>query len=100
MKELSAEDEQAFLLKAQANLSAPPTVPGGGASRPSVPGRVAGDANRSKTSPASRMPGASAPKPKPDPNKPAQSNERVLANFFNSLLNKKPGSPASPGKGT
>uniref|UniRef100_A0A669B4F0 Dynein light intermediate chain n=1 Tax=Oreochromis niloticus TaxID=8128 RepID=A0A669B4F0_ORENI len=37
---------------------------------------------------------------KPDPNmKPGAANEGVLANFFNSLLSKKTGSPGSPGAG-
>lgn len=37
---------------------------------------------------------------KPDPNmKGAAANEGVLANFFNSLLSKKTGSPGSPGTG-
>ncbi|GCB80933.1 hypothetical protein scyTo_0021298, partial [Scyliorhinus torazame] len=30
---------------------------------------------------------------------PAAANEGVLANFFNSLLSKKTGSPGSPGSG-
>nr|XP_039262243.1 cytoplasmic dynein 1 light intermediate chain 2-like [Styela clava] len=99
MKEITAEDEQIFLTKAQTLLSAPPAGPG--ATRASVPNRTTADANRLKAAQTSRaslggLSGASAPKIKPDPNKPAQSNERVLANFFNSLLNKKPGSPASP----
>uniref|UniRef100_A0A8D3BIU6 Dynein light intermediate chain n=1 Tax=Scophthalmus maximus TaxID=52904 RepID=A0A8D3BIU6_SCOMX len=38
---------------------------------------------------------------KPDPNmKAGAANEGVLANFFNSLLSKKTGSPGSPGSGT
>lgn len=101
MKEITAEEEQSFLTKAQTLLSAPPAGPG--VTRASVPNRPTADANRMKAPQPGRaslggLSGASASKIKPDPNKPAQSNERVLANFFNSLLNKKPGSPASPGK--
>ncbi|XP_048461573.1 cytoplasmic dynein 1 light intermediate chain 2-like [Rhincodon typus] len=33
------------------------------------------------------------------PKGPAAANEGVLANFFNSLLSKKTGSPGSPGAG-
>ena len=34
-----------------------------------------------------------------DAGKPGSTNEGVLANFFNSLLSKKTGSPGSPGGG-
>uniref|UniRef100_A0A667X0T7 Dynein light intermediate chain n=1 Tax=Myripristis murdjan TaxID=586833 RepID=A0A667X0T7_9TELE len=83
-KEISAEDEQVFLMKQQES-------PGRtGSPRPS--GR-AGQPNVTSGSPMTAV-------KKPDPNmKGAAANEGVLANFFNSLLSKKTGSPGSPGTG-
>lgn len=100
MKEITAKDEQAFLAEAQTLLSSPPVGAGAGVQRPGMP-------SRSMQNPVSKTPpgrpvsgvtGAVGSRAKQDPTKPTQSNERVLANFFNSLLNKKPGSPASPNK--
>uniref|UniRef100_A0AAY4AZL7 Dynein light intermediate chain n=1 Tax=Denticeps clupeoides TaxID=299321 RepID=A0AAY4AZL7_9TELE len=61
-KEVSAEDEQVFLMKQQSLLAKQPATP--------TRGTVS-----------------------------AAANEGVLANFFNSLLSKKSGSPGSPGPG-
>lgn len=101
MKEITAEDEQSFLTRAQTSLSAPPT--GSSVPRSSVPARTA-DMSRLKGSQPGRATVAGLTNPiagKLKAEKPAtQSNERVLANFFNSLLNKKPSTSASPQKGT
>ncbi|XP_002126036.2 cytoplasmic dynein 1 light intermediate chain 1-like [Ciona intestinalis] len=82
MKEVVVDDEQTFLMKAQAVLSKAPTV-----TKPSS------DAPAKRTSYSPLAPAAAAGKGgKPDVSKTGASNERMLANFFNSLLNKKPGS--------
>uniref|UniRef100_A0A3B3WX59 Dynein light intermediate chain n=1 Tax=Poecilia mexicana TaxID=48701 RepID=A0A3B3WX59_9TELE len=84
-KEINAEDEQVFLMKQQESpgrtMSSSPR-PAGRAGQPSV-----------TSSPMASV-------KKPDPNmKAGAANEGVLANFFNSLLSKKTGSPGSPGSG-
>uniref|UniRef100_A0A667X0T1 Dynein light intermediate chain n=1 Tax=Myripristis murdjan TaxID=586833 RepID=A0A667X0T1_9TELE len=96
-KEISAEDEQVFLMKQQVCVFVDIVgfgcheSPGRtGSPRPS--GR-AGQPNVTSGSPMTAV-------KKPDPNmKGAAANEGVLANFFNSLLSKKTGSPGSPGTG-
>ncbi|XP_048886721.1 cytoplasmic dynein 1 light intermediate chain 2 isoform X2 [Brienomyrus brachyistius] len=99
-KEVSAEDEQVFLMKQQSLLAKQPATPtratespartASGSPRPT--GR-AGPTNVASVSPMTAV-------KKPDPNmKGAAANEGVLANFFNSLLSKKTGSPGSPGAG-
>uniref|UniRef100_A0A3B4F5Y7 Dynein light intermediate chain n=1 Tax=Pundamilia nyererei TaxID=303518 RepID=A0A3B4F5Y7_9CICH len=71
--------------------------------RKESPGRTASGSPRpagraGQTAVASGSPMTSVKKP--DPNmKPGAANEGVLANFFNSLLSKKTGSPGSPGAG-
>ncbi|KAL6112965.1 cytoplasmic dynein 1 light intermediate chain 2 isoform X1 [Pungitius pungitius] len=100
-KEINAEDEQVFLMKQQSLLSKQPATPTRGATE--SPGRTASGSPR----PAGRagQPTATSGSPmaavkKPDPNmKAGAANEGVLANFFNSLLSKKTGSPGSPGSG-
>ncbi|XP_076011653.1 cytoplasmic dynein 1 light intermediate chain 2 isoform X2 [Genypterus blacodes] len=85
-KEINAEDEQVFLMKQQES----PARPSSASPRPA--GR-AGQPNVTSGSPLTTV-------KKPDPNlKGAAANEGVLANFFNSLLSKKTGSPGSPGSG-
>ncbi|KAM6942863.1 cytoplasmic dynein 1 light intermediate chain 2 [Xenentodon cancila] len=99
-KEINAEDEQVFLMKQQSLLAKQPATPTRGATE--SPGRTASASPR----PAGRgQPTVSSGSPlaavkKPDPNmKAGAANEGVLANFFNSLLSKKTGSPGSPGSG-
>ncbi|XP_056134682.1 cytoplasmic dynein 1 light intermediate chain 2 isoform X2 [Lampris incognitus] len=101
-KEINAEDEQVFLMKQQSLLAKQPATPTRGATE--SPGRTASASPR----PSGRagQPNVTGGSPmtavkKPDPNmKGAAANEGVLANFFNSLLSKKTGSPGSPGTGT
>ncbi|XP_039619028.1 cytoplasmic dynein 1 light intermediate chain 2 [Polypterus senegalus] len=99
-KEVAAEDEQVFLMKQQSSLSKQPATPTRvtepppraptGSPRPT--GR-SGPANVASVSPMTTV-------KKPDPNmKGAAANEGVLANFFNSLLSKKTGTPGSPSAG-
>ncbi|XP_070759699.1 cytoplasmic dynein 1 light intermediate chain 2 isoform X1 [Enoplosus armatus] len=100
-KEINAEDEQVFLMKQQSLLAKQPATPTRGATE--SPGRTASGSPR----PAGRagQPTVTSGSPmaavkKPDPNmKAGAANEGVLANFFNSLLSKKTGSPGSPGSG-
>ncbi|XP_045065953.1 cytoplasmic dynein 1 light intermediate chain 2 isoform X2 [Coregonus clupeaformis] len=100
-KEVNAEDEQVFLMKQQSLLAKQPATPTRGATE--SPGRTASGSPRptGRTGPtnvASVSPMTAVKKP--DPNmKGAAANEGVLANFFNSLLSKKTGSPGSPGTG-
>lgn len=101
-KEIAAEDDQVFLMKQQSQLAKqPPTVAGrpvdtaqrGPGGSPRTPSR-SGSSNVPSVSP---IPIASK---KIDPNmKAGTTSEGVLANFFNSLLSKKTGSPGS-GSGT
>ncbi|KAM9860430.1 cytoplasmic dynein 1 light intermediate chain 2 isoform 2-T2 [Aulostomus maculatus] len=100
-KEINAEDEQVFLMKQQSLLAKQPATPTRGATE--SPGRTSSGSPR----PAGRagQPIVTSGSPmaavkKPDPNmKAGAANEGVLANFFNSLLSKKTGSPGSPGAG-
>ncbi|XP_019935455.2 cytoplasmic dynein 1 light intermediate chain 2 isoform X2 [Paralichthys olivaceus] len=100
-KEINAEDEQVFLMKQQSLLAKQPATPTRGATespgRPaSASPRPAGRAGQPTVTSGSPM----AAVKKPDPNmKAGAANEGVLANFFNSLLSKKTGSPGSPGAG-
>ncbi|XP_054901189.1 cytoplasmic dynein 1 light intermediate chain 2 isoform X1 [Poeciliopsis prolifica] len=99
-KEINAEDEQVFLMKQQSLLAKQPATPTRGATE--SPGRTMSSsprpAGRAGQPSVSSSPMASVKKP--DPNmKAGAANEGVLANFFNSLLSKKTGSPGSPGSG-
>ncbi|XP_006818435.2 cytoplasmic dynein 1 light intermediate chain 2-like [Saccoglossus kowalevskii] len=98
MKDITAEDEQMFLLKQQAlltkNITAnrqqdSPQRPAAGITRtPDRPGRA---------TVASVSPITSTGKAKIDSKAAASGSEGVLANFFNSLLSKKPAtSPGTP----
>ncbi|XP_066569828.1 cytoplasmic dynein 1 light intermediate chain 2 isoform X2 [Amia ocellicauda] len=99
-KEVAAEDEQVFLMKQQSLLAKQPATPTRGTESPARapsgsprPTSRTGPANVASVSPMTAV-------KKPDPNmKGAAANEGVLANFFNSLLSKKTGSPGSPGAG-
>ncbi|ELK17950.1 Cytoplasmic dynein 1 light intermediate chain 1 [Pteropus alecto] len=84
-KEIVAEDDQVFLMKLQ---DASPRVPGGSPRTP----------NRSVSSNVASVSPIPAGSKKIDPNmKAGATSEGVLANFFNSLLSKKTGSPGGPG---
>ncbi|KAG7468560.1 hypothetical protein MATL_G00144250 [Megalops atlanticus] len=99
-KEVNAEDEQVFLMKQQSLLAKQPATPTRAAESPARtasgsprPTGRTGPANVASVSPMTTV-------KKPDPNmKGAAANEGVLANFFNSLLSKKTGSPGSPSAG-
>uniref|UniRef100_A0A5F9D899 Dynein light intermediate chain n=1 Tax=Oryctolagus cuniculus TaxID=9986 RepID=A0A5F9D899_RABIT len=87
-KEIMAEDDQVFLMKLQ---DASPRVPGGSPRTP----------NRSVSSNVASVSPIPAGAKKIDPNmKAGATSEGVLANFFNSLLSKKTGSPGGPGVGS
>ncbi|CAL8362251.1 cytoplasmic dynein 1 light intermediate chain 2 isoform X1 [Gadus morhua] len=101
-KEINAEDEQVFLMKQQSLLAKQPATPTRGANE--SPGRTSSSSPRPTV--RSGQPSSNSGSPmtnvkKPDPNMKvgAAANEGVLANFFNSLLSKKTGSPGSPGGG-
>ncbi|XP_014671422.1 PREDICTED: cytoplasmic dynein 1 light intermediate chain 2-like [Priapulus caudatus] len=87
--EVAAEEEQMFLMKLQTQLNT--QAPAGG--RQESPVSVQKDRR------VSGSPGMPSGSPKIDAGKvPAgPGSEGVLANFFNSLLSKKTGSPGSPG---
>uniref|UniRef100_A0AAQ4PN02 Dynein light intermediate chain n=1 Tax=Gasterosteus aculeatus aculeatus TaxID=481459 RepID=A0AAQ4PN02_GASAC len=100
-KEINAEDEQVFLMKQQVSVClsrtfhhfCPQDSPGRTASGSPRPAGRAGQPSSTSSSPMAAV-------KKPDPNmKAGAANEGVLANFFNSLLSKKTGSPGSPGSG-
>ncbi|MGH0150751.1 UNVERIFIED_CONTAM: hypothetical protein FKN15_018487 [Acipenser sinensis] len=99
-KEVAAEDEQVFLMKQQSLLAKQPATPTRANDSPARaptgsprPSSRSGPANVASVSPMTAV-------KKPDPNmKGAAANEGVLANFFNSLLSKKTGSPGSPSAG-
>ncbi|XP_029204240.1 cytoplasmic dynein 1 light intermediate chain 1-like [Acropora muricata] len=103
-KEIVAEDEQTFLAKQQQLLQKMPVATG--IARPqqeipksraaASPGRVGTDRrNSAGMSPVPRGPKVEGAKPGPG----GAASEGVLANFFNSLLNKKSGTGAAPGRG-
>ncbi|KAJ8395213.1 hypothetical protein AAFF_G00034150 [Aldrovandia affinis] len=99
-KEIFAEDDQVFLAKLQSLLAKQPPATAG---RPvdttsRAPGGSPRTTNRSAASNvANVMPMQSGTK-KFDPSmKGGQTSEGVLANFFNSLLTKKAGSPGAGG---
>ncbi|KAJ8400450.1 hypothetical protein AAFF_G00395740 [Aldrovandia affinis] len=99
-KEVNAEDEQVFLMKQQSLLSKQPATP---TRSTESPGRTASGSPRPTGRTGSPNVASVSPMTtvkKPDPNlKGAAANEGVLANFFNSLLSKKTGSPGSPSAG-
>ncbi|XP_028905703.1 cytoplasmic dynein 1 light intermediate chain 2 [Ornithorhynchus anatinus] len=90
-KEVVAEDDQEFLLRQQAILARQPATPTRG-SESSARG-----ADSSKTqSQAGAAVSDSSPAAAEANTKTGSSNEGVLATFFNSLLNRKPGCPMGP----
>uniref|UniRef100_A0A3B3QN42 Dynein light intermediate chain n=1 Tax=Paramormyrops kingsleyae TaxID=1676925 RepID=A0A3B3QN42_9TELE len=84
---------KSLLAKQPATLTRGTESPARPVSTSPRPAGWAGPANVASVSPMTTV-------KKPDPNmKGAAANEGVLANFFNSLLSKKTGSPGSPGAG-
>ncbi|XP_030406876.1 cytoplasmic dynein 1 light intermediate chain 1 isoform X2 [Gopherus evgoodei] len=101
-KEIIAEDDQVFLMKQQSLLAKqPPTAAGRPVdASPRVPGGSPRTPNRSVTSNVASVTPIPTGSKKIDPNmKAGATSEGVLANFFNSLLSKKTGSPGGPGVG-
>ncbi|XP_074695473.1 cytoplasmic dynein 1 light intermediate chain 1 isoform X2 [Strix aluco] len=99
-KEIVAEDDQVFLMKQQSQLAKqPPTAAGRPVdASPRVPGGSPRTPNRSVTSNVASVTPIPTGSKKIDPNmKAGATSEGVLANFFNSLLSKKTGSPGGPG---
>ncbi|XP_044535892.1 cytoplasmic dynein 1 light intermediate chain 1 isoform X2 [Gracilinanus agilis] len=102
-KEIVAEDDQVFLMKQQSQLAKqPPTAAGRPVdSSPRVPGGSPRTPNRAVSSNVASVSPIPAGSKKIDPNmKAGATSEGVLANFFNSLLSKKTGSPGGPGVGS
>jgi len=101
-KEIMAEDDQVFLMKLQSLLAKqPPTAAGRPVdTSPRVPRGSPRTPNRSVSSNVASVSPIPAGSKKIDPNmKAGATSEGVLANFFNSLLSKKTGSPGGPGVG-
>ncbi|XP_040819953.1 cytoplasmic dynein 1 light intermediate chain 1 isoform X3 [Ochotona curzoniae] len=101
-KEIMAEDDQVFLMKLQSLIAKqPPTAAGRPDASPRVPGGSPRTPNRSVSSNVASVSPVPAGAKKIDPNmKAGATSEGVLANFFNSLLSKKTGSPGGPGVGS
>ncbi|XP_069111961.1 cytoplasmic dynein 1 light intermediate chain 2-like isoform X3 [Argopecten irradians] len=101
--EVIAEDEQVFLVKQQMQLSKQP-APGAAGESPLRPPAAA--TNKQSPSPRPTTPQASSSPKKLDGKTPQNTSEGMLANFFNSLLNKntrtpvptKAGSPPTPSR--
>ncbi|XP_046690888.1 cytoplasmic dynein 1 light intermediate chain 1 isoform X4 [Silurus meridionalis] len=88
-KEIQAEDDQVFLVKLQTLLAKQPAA---------TAGRPVDPSNRAPTgSPRTTNRSAAANVANVMPMQSGQTSEGVLANFFNSLLTKKAGSPG-PGQ--
>ncbi|XP_053570233.1 cytoplasmic dynein 1 light intermediate chain 1 [Bombina bombina] len=100
-KEIVAEDDQVFLLKQQSQLAKqPPSSAGRPDASPRVPGGSPRTPSRSGSSNVASVSPVPAGTKKIDPNmKAGATSEGVLANFFNSLLSKKTGSPGAGGTG-
>ncbi|CAH3020339.1 unnamed protein product [Porites evermanni] len=105
-KEIIAEDEQTFLAKQQQLLQKMPATVSSGIARqqpditkPRAPispsGRSTDRRSSAGMSPVPRGPKVEGGKPGPG----GAASEGVLANFFNSLLNKKSGAGGGPGRG-
>ncbi|KAJ8302860.1 hypothetical protein KUTeg_019256 [Tegillarca granosa] len=91
--EVVAEDEQVFLMKQQTQLSKAP-APGAAGESPVRPQGTSPKPSKTASTP---MVATSSPKKKVlDAKNPgAQASEGMLANFFNSLLNKNPRAPTN-----
>ncbi|XP_053322352.1 cytoplasmic dynein 1 light intermediate chain 1 isoform X2 [Spea bombifrons] len=99
-KEIVSEDDQVFLMKQQSQLAKqPPTAAGRPDASPRVPGGSPRTPSRSGSSNVASVSPVPAGTKKIDPNMKGTTSEGVLANFFNSLLSKKTGSPGPGGTG-
>ncbi|KAG8442897.1 hypothetical protein GDO86_011633 [Hymenochirus boettgeri] len=100
-KEIVAEDDQVFLMKQQSQLAKqPPAATGRQDASPRVPGGSPRTPSRSGPTNVASVSPVPAGTKKIDPNmKAGTTSEGVLANFFNSLLSKKTGSPGAGGTG-
>ncbi|NP_001080155.1 dynein cytoplasmic 1 light intermediate chain 1 L homeolog [Xenopus laevis] len=100
-KEIVAEDDQVFLMKQQSQLAKqPPATAGRQDASPRVPGGSPRTPSRSGSTNVASVSPVPAGTKKIDPNmKAGTTSEGVLANFFNSLLSKKTGSPGAGGTG-
>uniref|UniRef100_A0A8C5QPU6 Dynein light intermediate chain n=1 Tax=Leptobrachium leishanense TaxID=445787 RepID=A0A8C5QPU6_9ANUR len=100
-KEIVSEDDQVFLMKQQSLLAKqPPSAAGRPDASPRVPGGSPRTPSRSGGSNVASVSPVPAGTKKIDPNmKAGTTSEGVLANFFNSLLSKKTGSPGPGGTG-
>ncbi|XP_041040763.1 cytoplasmic dynein 1 light intermediate chain 1-like isoform X1 [Cetorhinus maximus] len=98
-KEILSEDDQVFLMKQQSFLAKQPPLSTGRPLDSST--RVAGGSPRTPSRSGSANVVNVTPIPagnkKIDPNMKGAASEGVLANFFNSLLSKKTGSPGGGG---
>ncbi|KAK3760039.1 hypothetical protein RRG08_064710 [Elysia crispata] len=94
--EVVAEDEQAFLMKQQSQLSKQPAPGSSPAQQESTAGRTQRPAVQ-RTPDRSPAPSANTPSPMrgKDGKPQAGTTEGMLANFFNSLLSKTPGAPVA-----
>lgn len=101
-KEIVAEDDQVFLMRQQSQLAKqPPSSAGRPDASPRVPGGSPRTPSRSGSSNVTSVSPVPAGTKKIDPNmKAGTTSEGVLANFFNSLLSKKTGSPGPGGTGS
>ncbi|XP_068696771.1 cytoplasmic dynein 1 light intermediate chain 2-like [Montipora capricornis] len=104
-KEILAEDEQTFLAKQQQLLQKMPVATGIARPQPDITKPRAPASPSGRVSTERRQSGGMSPLPrgpKVEGGKPGAggaASEGVLANFFNSLLNKKSGTGAAPGRG-
>lgn len=105
-KEILAEDEETFLAKQQQFLQKmPATVSGIGRQQPEItkpraPGSPSGRISTDRRPSAGMSPVPRRPKVEGGkPGAGGAASEGVLANFFNSLLNKKSGTGAAMGQG-
>uniref|UniRef100_A0A4W3JRU2 Dynein light intermediate chain n=1 Tax=Callorhinchus milii TaxID=7868 RepID=A0A4W3JRU2_CALMI len=99
-KEILSEDDQVFLMKQQSFLAKQPLATG----RPvdpsaRMPGSSPRTPSRSGAGNVVNVTPISAGSKKMDPNIKGAASEGVLANFFNSLLSKKTGSPGGGSSG-
>uniref|UniRef100_A0A8C4RAL2 Dynein light intermediate chain n=1 Tax=Eptatretus burgeri TaxID=7764 RepID=A0A8C4RAL2_EPTBU len=99
-KEVTSEDEQTFLSRQQVVISKQPSAAYPG-EIPGAPGKISARSGPMNVASVSPLPIGSKKLDLSNAIKGSPSNEGVLANFFNSLLTKKVGSPGgSPSPGS